>query len=237
MTKIYLDAGHGGKDPGASGHGLVEKDLTLDIVLRLRDVLKKQYGPVKTRLSRSVDSFVSLSGRTDDANRWGADYFVSVHINSFNGSASGYEDYIYDELKNGGTTDQYRDHIHHHVVKVNQLRDRGAKKENFHVLRESAMPAVLTENGFIDHSGDAKKLSDPKWRQAVAEGHAKGIAEIFDLKKQKTESEPQGSGGVGRMHRVIVDGKQIAAFQNDQNVIAAVKSHLGKANKIKIEKV
>lgn len=128
MTKIFLDAGHGGEDAGASGNGLQEKDLTLDIVQRIRDVLHSQYRGAQTRLSRDADQYVSLRERTDAANRWDADYFLSVHINSFNGQASGYEDYIYDELADGGNTDQYRDHIHQHVTDVNGLGDRGAKR-------------------------------------------------------------------------------------------------------------
>lgn len=67
----------------------------------------------------------------------------------------GYEDYIHTSLSDSSTTAKYQDIIHAEVMKVNQLQDRSQKKADFHVLRESAMPALLTENGFIDNAQDA----------------------------------------------------------------------------------
>src|SRR5690625_6971829 len=90
MTKIYIDAGHGGNDPGASGNGLREKDLTLTIAKKVQALLK-DYATV--RMSRTTDKTLSLTQRTNDANSWGADYFLSIHINA--GGGTGYEDYIY----------------------------------------------------------------------------------------------------------------------------------------------
>ncbi|KQL33931.1 N-acetylmuramoyl-L-alanine amidase [Bacillus sp. FJAT-25509] len=226
MFKLYLDPGHGGSDSGAVGNGLKEKDLTLDIALRIRDLLNN-YNDVDVRMSRSTDTDRSLSERTNDANSWGASYFLSVHINSFNTSASGYEDYIYDGLSDTSTSAQYQNILHPEIVKVNSLTDRGKKKANFHVLRESNMPAILTENGFIDNASDAAKLKDPNWRQKVAQGHVNGLVKAFNL-THKTNSE---------MHRVIVDGVQVGAYQDDQNVLNAVEQYLPTATKIIIEKV
>jgi N-acetylmuramoyl-L-alanine amidase len=226
MLKLYLDPGHGGTDSGAVGNGLKEKDLTLDIALRIRDLLNN-YNDVEVRMSRSTDTDRSLTERTNDANSWGANYFLAVHINSFNGSASGYEDYIHDSLSDTSTAAKYRNDLHEEIVKVNGLTDRGKKKANFHVLRESNMPAILTENGFIDNASDAAKLKDPNWRQKVAQGHVNGLVKAFNL-TPKAKSE---------MHRVIVDGVQIGAYQDDQNVLNAVAQHLPTATKIMIEKV
>ncbi|MGG0178617.1 N-acetylmuramoyl-L-alanine amidase family protein [Gottfriedia acidiceleris] len=226
MLKLYLDPGHGGSDSGAVGNGLKEKDLTLDIALRIRDLLNN-YNDVEVRMSRSTDTDRSLSERTNDANSWGASYFLSVHINSFNTSASGYEDYIYDGLSDTSTSAQYQNDLHPEIVKVNGLTDRGKKKANFHVLRESNMPAILTENGFIDNASDAAKLKDPNWRQKVAQGHINGLVKAFNL-TAKAKSE---------MHRVIVDGVQVGAYQDDQNVLNAVEQYLPTATKIIIEKV
>src|SRR5690625_7648935 len=83
MTKIYIDAGHGGNDPGASGNGLKEKDLTLTIAKKVQAILK-DYATV--RMSRTTDKTLSLTQRTNDANSWGADYFLSIHINAGGGT-------------------------------------------------------------------------------------------------------------------------------------------------------
>jgi N-acetylmuramoyl-L-alanine amidase len=182
MFKLYIDPGHGGNDPGATANGLQEKDLTLDIATRIRNILANEYDKVAVKMSRSNDTYLTLSQRTDEANAWNADYFLSVHVNAFNGSANGYEDYIYDELSNGSRTADIQKIMHDEVMKVNDLYDRGAKKANFHVLRESAMSSLLTENGFIDNDHDAAKLSDSNWRERVARGHVNGLARAFDLK-------------------------------------------------------
>ncbi len=100
MAKIYLDPGHGGTDPGAQGNGLQEKNVTLAIALKVRDILNRDYEGHTIRMSRSSDVTVSLPQRTNDANSWGADYFVSIHINA--GGGTGYEDFIY----NGSVSSQ-----------------------------------------------------------------------------------------------------------------------------------
>ncbi|TCJ89838.1 UNVERIFIED_ORG: N-acetylmuramoyl-L-alanine amidase [Anoxybacillus amylolyticus] len=99
------------------------------------------------------------------------------------GGGTGYEDYIYNRLDDNSATARIRDAIHEEVVKAAGFRDRGKKKANFHVLRETAMPAVLTENGFIDREEDARKLNDTRFLRMVARGHANGIARALDLKK------------------------------------------------------
>lgn len=92
MVKIFIDAGHGGKDPGAVGNELKEKDLTLKISKKI-EVILKQYDSVTVKLSRTGDQTLSLKERTDMDNKWGADYLLSFHINA--GGGTGYEDFIY----------------------------------------------------------------------------------------------------------------------------------------------
>ncbi|ARI76895.1 N-acetylmuramoyl-L-alanine amidase [Halobacillus mangrovi] len=182
--KLYLDPGHGGSDPGASGNGLLEKDINLDIALRIRSNLLDGYENVEVLMSRTEDSTKSLTERTDEANVWGADYYLSIHCNAFNGTAQGYEDFIHDRLSDSSITAQYQDIIHPEVMKVNELVDRGQKKANFHVLRESNMPALLTENGFIDNAEDAALIKQAAWREKVAQGHVNGLAKAFNLQKK-----------------------------------------------------
>lgn len=183
MAKIYLDPGHGGTDGGASANGLKEKNLTLSIALKTRDILNRDYEGHSIRMSRTTDKTVSLTQRTNDANSWGANYFVSIHINA--GGGTGYEDYIY----NGSVTSNtvaYRDQLHAEVMKQVDFRNRGKKRNNFHVLRESRMPAALTENGFIDTTADANKLKSDAYLNRIALGHANGIAKALGLKKKSS---------------------------------------------------
>ena len=73
--------------------------------------------------------------------------------------------------------------MHEEILKVVDFRDRGKKTANFHVLRETAMPALLTENGFVDNTSDAEKLKSSAFIQSIARGHANGLARAFNLSK------------------------------------------------------
>jgi N-acetylmuramoyl-L-alanine amidase len=187
--KLYLDPGHGGSDPGAQGNGLREKDIALDIALKIRSILRNNYENVEIRMSRTSDISKSLAQRTNEANSWGADYYLSIHCNAYNGSAEGYEDFIHSSLSDFSAAAKYQDIMHTEIINVNQLRDRGQKKANFHVLREATMPALLTENGFIDNEQDAALMKQSSWRQKVAQGHVNGLARAFNLKRKPDDSE------------------------------------------------
>ncbi|WP_257349642.1 N-acetylmuramoyl-L-alanine amidase family protein [Pseudalkalibacillus decolorationis] len=229
MAKIYLDPGHGGSDPGATGNGLQEKDVNLKVGLKLRDILLSEYKNVEVRMSRTTDTFVSLDERTNDANAWGADYLTSIHVNA--GGGEGFESYIYNGSYSGkAETDRLRSIIHDAILEETGFRNRGEKEANFHMLRESAMKAVLTENGFIDNSGDAAKLKMDTFLDKIARGHAVGFERAFNLEKKPVISPDD-------LHRVIVDGRQVGAYGNDQNVLDAVERHLNTSNRIVIEKV
>ena len=190
MTKIFIDPGHGGHDSGARGHGLEEKNLTLSISLKIRDMLTKEYQGVSVKLSRTRDQALSLRQRTDMANNWGADYYLSLHINA--GGGSGWENYIYI----GGVfrkTKQLQDALHANVTEElspYSVRDRGKKQANFHVLRETRMPASLSENLFIDTEEDAELLKNDQVIEAIAQGHVNGLAEGLAL-KMKSEKQMQ----------------------------------------------
>src|SRR5690625_1113117 len=187
MTKIFIDPGHAGSDPGAVANGLSEKDLTLKIAKHVRDYLKNYNCSVK--MSRTNDKTLSLSQRTNDANKWGADYFLSVHINA--GGGTGYEDYIYNKLSNTSKTAKIRDTVHGEISKTLKkygITNRGKKKANFHVLRESRMPAMLSENLFIDTTNDANLLKNNAFLKDIGQAHAKGIVKAFNLKGGSTSA-------------------------------------------------
>jgi N-acetylmuramoyl-L-alanine amidase len=188
MVKIFIDPGHEGVteglDPGAVGNGLKEADLTLDIAKRMRDKLST-YNNVQVKLSREGNKKLTLSQRAKMANDWGADIFISIHINA--GGGVGFESFIY----NGNVSEATRANqnvIHQEIVKTTGWRDRGKKRANFAVLRQTKMPALLTENGFIDNKTDANKLKQNAFIDKIAQGHVNGIVKVFNLKKNSTPS-------------------------------------------------
>ena len=214
MTKLYIDAGHGGNDPGATANGLKEKDLTLDIAKRTRKYLNDNYSGHSIKMSRTTDKTVSLSQRTNEANSWGADYFLSIHINA--GGGTGFETYTYNG-KLYERTLKIQGVIHQEIMKQIDVTDRGAKRANLHVVREANASAILTETLFIDTKADADKLKDSKFLDKVAKGHAIGLAKAFNLKggtssststskPSKTQTKPSKTSKP-KTNKLAVDGK------------------------------
>lgn len=215
MAKIYWDKGHGGSDPGAVANGLQEKQLTHKIVEYAMSYLEANYTGFEQRVTRTGDQTLTLSQRADMANAWDADVLISVHINA--GKGTGFETYVY----NGGVSSQtvaLQNVLHGEILaamrQFGNITDRGKKRANYAVLRETKMPAVLTENLFID-SNDAKLLKNEAFLKAVGEAHARGIAKFLGL-PQKTklqpEPKPQQKASYGKLYRV-----QVGAFKEREN--------------------
>src|SRR5690625_237831 len=229
MVKIYIDAGHGGNDPGAVGNGLCEKDLTLDIAKRIKKYLDDNYTGHTVKLSRTTDKTMSLKQRTDDANKWGADFLLSIHINA--GGGTGYEDFMYNRLSNSSRTAKLRDTIHAEIVKeLSVWRNRGKKKANFHMLRESRMAAMLSENGFIDTKADADRLKSSAFLNKIAKGHGEGLAKAFKLKrKPKPKPKPSKSSKPSTKVDKNTFYRVVAGSYNDRNNADAQVAKLKKA--------
>jgi N-acetylmuramoyl-L-alanine amidase len=191
VVKIYLDGGHGGRDPGAVGNGINEKDINLQLVKKIEEILKKNYQDVEIMQTRTTDVFLSLSQRTDKANKWGADYFISCHVNSStSASANGFGSHIY--IKTDSKTKAFQNVMHEEImrkIKPFGVTDRGKKQNDFHVLRESHMTAILTENLFISNKADSDKLKRADYIQATAEGHVIGLEKFIGLKKSQQPPE------------------------------------------------
>src|SRR5690625_2418993 len=210
MVKIFSDPGHVGDDSGASGNGLKEKDLTLDISKRVKKYLDDHYTGHRIKMSRTSDATVSLSERTNEANNWGADFFLSIHINS--GGGTGYEDYIYNQLDDSSETAKLRDTIHSEIVKqLDDVMNRGKKKGNLHVLRESKMSAMLSENMFIDTKSDADKLKSSSFLNKIAKGHMIGLAKALDLKEKS-----QSDGGLKETY-IVKKGDSLSQIARDHH--------------------
>lgn len=183
--KVFVNGGHGGTDSGAVGNGLKEKDITKKISELIVKGLSKY--DVDVMLFQQSQSGNGLKTITDKANNWKADILVSVHVNS--GGGTGFESFAYSGSVLSNTLKLQRT-IHDEVMKSIKdygVVDRGRKRQNFHVLRESKMSSVLTENMFIDSVRDSKLLKDNKFIEKVADGHVKGIVRFLSLKKKKTE--------------------------------------------------
>jgi len=177
--KITVDPGHGGSDPGAVAQGYEEEFFNRDVSLRLRDLLNADRGLWTVQMTRTTDVDVSLEARVNMANNWPADRFVSVHTNSFtSNTAQGTETYSY---PGAATSARLRDAIQAEAIKAWGLVNRGSKTADFYVLRETAMPATLSEMGFITSPIDILKLSDPNARQAMAQAHLNALRFHFGV--------------------------------------------------------
>ena len=155
IRKVFIDPGHGGTDPGASGNGLYEKEVVLSISKKVRNILISKGFEVE--LSRSTDQYVSLSDRAAQANAWDADLFVSIHCNSAtSSSANGTECYTYPTANT--STKSLSKNMASALASKLALTNRGHKEANFAVLRLSNMPSILIETAFINNANDANKL-------------------------------------------------------------------------------
>ncbi|WP_229740626.1 peptidoglycan-binding protein [Ornithinibacillus halotolerans] len=183
IVKIFLDPGHGGKDPGGQGFGLKEKNIVLDIALQTLSYLTSKYVGVDVKISRSTDTFIELEDRSKMANKWGADYFVSFHTNAYLGLSKGFETYIYNGKVSNETKNRQKD-IHNYLAKRIDVNDRGMKTANFNVLRNTNMPAILLEYMYIDNKAENKLLASKSYRAYLGRITADAIAHSFGLKKR-----------------------------------------------------
>jgi len=178
---IVLDAGHGGSDPGASGNGLIEKNLTLSMLNKARALFDSD-GTIKCYATRTTDTYPSFNDRTDLGNDVG-DAFISIHINAAaNTSAAGTETYsLYaNDQGNGLTSYGLASEILKNLLSQLGTKDRKVKSENWIVLRQSKIPASLIEIGFITNSGDAAIMGSNAGQQKVAQAIFDSVKNLFN---------------------------------------------------------
>ncbi len=177
-TKIFVDAGHGGFDPGAVGNGVTEQAVNLNVAKELARLLYEGgYEVMQYRTTRDENVLsnknADLSNRANMANNWGADYFVSIHTNSsLNPAANGFEAYVY---RLGGRAEALAQSIVSQVVAQLGSKDNGVRQANFAVLRRTRMPATLLELGYLTNPTEALNLNSPAWQRAVAKAIYDGI--------------------------------------------------------------
>lgn len=179
--KIVLDAGHGGRDAGcASRHeDYEEKSLALSTTFLVQEALRKLGYEVV--LTRNHDVYLPLSTRADLANTQGADLFVSIHYNyAISQEVEGIEVYYYKDEKNPGSqriveSKKLAQKVLSSLLDTTNANSRGVKQANFAVVRETKMPAVLIEAGFLSNKKERHRLRDPAYLRALADGIARGV--------------------------------------------------------------
>ena len=190
--KVFIDAGHGGTDPGALGYGYRESDLNLQVAKKVESKLKSK--GIDVKMSRNSDIFYSLSERAEMANDYGADAFVSIHQNSAEAkSANGIETY-YNRKKEEDRP--LSNDIQKQVISQTGANNRGVKNAEFTVLVKSKMISALVECGFITNELEVKKLSDSSYQDKLATGIANGIEEYLKSNVIIEESQITVTGKV-----------------------------------------
>ena len=210
--RVILDPGHGGQDPGASNphRNLEEKSITLELAQRVQAILQKYN--VDTRLTRNGDQTTDLDQRCLLANRWGADLFVSIHLNAAaNADSSGIETHILPPAGCPITASSFigsREraafpgnrhdeanlllgyYLQRSLIKYTRMEDRGVRRSRFYVIRNVDSPAALVECGFISSRNDRTKITTAAYRENVVRGIAEGILTYLNMVKRAQALNP-----------------------------------------------
>lgn len=172
---VILDAGHGDYDPGEVVGSVHEKNINLQIACKMKVLLEAS--GITVIMTREDDSFVSLEDRALIANGSDAALFVSVHCNSYDDSAavSGFEVYYYQDKQAKSLAHS----ICSDLEATGQLRMRGVKTKELYVIKNTTMPAILLEMGFLTNEAERQKLCTDEYQQMLAEVIASRIARFL----------------------------------------------------------
>ena len=170
FTCVVLDAGHGGHDSGArSRKGLLEKDITLDVVRRLAPKLRA--AGFRTVLTRSSDVFIPLDRRVEISEREHSAVFLSVHFNDGGRrQVAGMESYYF-----SGESRRFAQRLVGALADITGASNRGSREARFRVLRCNLNPAVLVECGYLSSRQETKLLEQPIYREKIATALAEAI--------------------------------------------------------------
>ncbi len=179
---IGIDPGHGGRDPGAVGPtGLYEKDVTLAVSLELNRLLKQ--AGIETLLTRQDDRYLELITRTSLINNMKCDLAISIHCNSVaNPSADYFAVFV---IKLGGEAEKVALKVIDKVTAATDWHwgadDDGIREKNLHMVRETNMPAILVECGFISNPEQEKQLRQPGFQKQLARAIADGVLDYLGM--------------------------------------------------------
>ena len=185
--RITLDAGHGGSDPGTHGliTGTFEKDVTLPITKRVKELLEQRGAIVYMTRTTDVDVYgpdatdrQELQARVDVAENSHSDMFISIHINAReNTSVGGYSTYYFPKTK---YDIQVAQAIQDQLMKTADVDDLGVRFANFYVNKRSTMPGALVECLFLTNRKEEQLLISPAFQDKVAEAIADGITDFYN---------------------------------------------------------
>jgi N-acetylmuramoyl-L-alanine amidase len=166
---VIIDPGHGGHDKGGQWGRVYEKHLALDTAVRLESHLKKM--GYHTVLTRRSDYFISLPQRVAIGNRHKNAIFVSIHYNyTWKREASGLETFYH-----GESSRRLAQFVQQGMLKRVRAVDRGAKFARYYVIRNSNIPAILVEGGFVSNTAERERMKSAWFRESIARGIADGI--------------------------------------------------------------
>ncbi len=166
---VVIDAGHGGHDSGGQWGKVYEKHLALDTAVRLESKLQRL--GYKTVMTRRSDCFISLPQRVTAGNRNDNAIFVSLHYNyTWKPEVSGLETFYYSE--EGKRLAQC---VHSSLIQRTHTVDRCAKYARYYVIRNSTLPAILVEGGFVSNESERNRMKSGWFRDTIAQGVVDGI--------------------------------------------------------------
>jgi N-acetylmuramoyl-L-alanine amidase len=187
--KIVIDAGHGPETPGkrSPDGSLREYQFNSAVARYVADALLHEYEGVEILMTHDDSRDVPLKERTDRANAWKADLFVSIHANAAGDgvnwhSAQGIETYVYTSRPAPAVA--LANAVQRQLIRATGRPDRGVKSANFHVLRETKMTAILVECGFMTNREECELLKSDSYRRKCAEAIVAGIAETYGLQQK-----------------------------------------------------
>ena len=171
VSRVIIDAGHGGHDRGATTGLTFEKHLALDVARRLETYLKAQ--GIRSTLTRERDQFIPLPRRVKISNAASRAIFVSIHFNSATRrGATGIETFYHSRNRDSF---KLASMVQSAAIYKTKSNSRGVKHGNFHVLSQNKRPAILVECAFLSNSSDRYRALSPSFRQKMAEAIAMGI--------------------------------------------------------------
>jgi len=184
--RIVIDAGHGPETPGKrSPDGSLREYQFNSVVARYAADELNGYEGVEILMTHADDRDVPLRERTDRANKWGADLFVSIHANAAGdgwSAAQGIETYVYTTRPPAAVA--LANAVQRQLIRATGRPDRGVKSADFHVLRETRMTAILVECGFMTNREECELLKSDAYRRKCAAAIVAGIVETYGLHKK-----------------------------------------------------
>ncbi len=176
---IVIDAGHGGDDPGSINGDVLEKDLNLQLALKLEEALKE--GGYEVVMTRRDDSELGLYERAELANDANADLFISLHQNSFADSSVHGIEVFYNEGQKSDESKQLAQFIQTHLVAQTGAKDRGIRSyDELVVTRETEMPACLIETAYISNDNELSLIITDDYQNQIIKGIVNGINQFFE---------------------------------------------------------